>query len=281
MKRTGKRSCLRSFYRHKTGNIPFFGKVWLYFLFLDAFMIRSLFLFCTLLISLHASPQSKTIVLEMGMGTGYPPYQFMENDHPRGFMFDVLQFVARQEGYRVIGKGFPKKRHELMMERGELDAIPNAKEWIDKPEEYLFSDTVVKARDVIFSLKKNPLPFRKVEDLFGKQGIGILGYSYPPLSKYFIDGIILRHDTTNEFQMLQMLQKYRADFGIVNELVGKWLIKQNGWQNQFLISEKDVGFFNYRYMFSHKWKPFVKKLNEHLQRMNKEGVIKKLIRNYQ
>lgn len=244
-------------------------------------MIKLLLFCCTAALFVFASPKDKTIVLEMGMGAGYPPYQFMDEGTPRGIMYDVLEYIAKKEGYHVRGEGFPKKRHELMMERGELDAIPNAKEWIDKPEEYIFSDTVVKARDVIFSLKKNPLSYRKVEDLFGKQGIGILGYSYPPLSKYFKEGIILRHDTTNEIQMLQMLRKYRADFGIINELVGKWLIKQQGWQKQFLVSEEDVGFFNYRYMFSKQWEPFVKKLNVHLEEMKQNRTLHSIIKQYQ
>lgn len=243
-------------------------------------MIRILLFFSTTIL-LFASPKDKTIVLEMGMGAGFPPYQFMEKGIPKGIMYDVLEHIAQKEGYHVRGKGFPKKRHELMMERGELDAIPNAKEWIDRPEKYLFSNTVVKARDVVFSLRTNPLSFRKIDDLFGKQGIGILGYSYPPLSKYFEDGIILRHDTTNEIQLLQMLQKYRADFGIVNEVVGKWLIKQHDWQGQFLISQEDVGFFNYRYMFSRKWEPFVKRLNTHLEKMKKNGELDTLLQNYQ
>lgn len=243
--------------------------------------LKCLTVFYMLTLSLFATPQNKTIVMEMGKEEGYPPYQFFDKGQPKGIMYDVLEVIAKKEGYAIIGRSFPKKRHELMIERGELDVVPNAKEWIDKSEDYLFSEPVIKARDLVFSLKGNPIVFTKIEDLFGKLAIGILGYSYPPLTKYFETGAILRHDTVDESQLIHMLFKYRGDFGIINELVGKWLIRQNGWQGEFLLSKRDVGSFEYRYMFSKQWESFMPKLSRHLQAMKSDGRLKKIIEQYQ
>ncbi|MBT6447353.1 MAG: transporter substrate-binding domain-containing protein, partial [Flavobacteriaceae bacterium] len=117
---------------------------------------------------------------------GYPPYMIKEaGKKESGIMVEVLQIIATKHGYILETKGVPTKRVEKLLKIGDLDATARAKEWVNNPENYEFTDVIVRARDVLFSLKKTPITFRSIEDLFDKDIGTHLGYKYPMLKTYF------------------------------------------------------------------------------------------------
>jgi polar amino acid transport system substrate-binding protein len=212
---------------------------------------------------------------------GYPPYLIKEaGKQERGIMLEVLQIIATKLDYVVETKGIPTKRVEKLINIGDLDATAKAKEWVPNPEDYEFTNVIVRARDVLFSLKKTPIKFQAVEDLFDKDIGTHLGFSYPMLETYFKDKRIRRNDTANGAAMLKMVLKERTDAAVINELVAKWLIRQKHWQGKFVVSEKEIGGFDYRIMFNKKWKSFVQKFNQELTLMKQNGELEKIISKY-
>lgn len=212
---------------------------------------------------------------------GYPPYMIKEaGKKESGIMVEVLQIIATKHGYILETKGVPTKRVEKLLKIGDLDATARAKEWVSNPENYEFTDVIVRARDVLFSLKKTPITFRSIEDLFDKDIGTHLGYKYPMLKTYFKDNRIRRNDTANGTAMLNMVLKERTDAAVMNELVAKWIISKNKWQEKFVISSKEVGGFDYRIMFNKKWKSFVEKFNQELTLMKQNGELERIISKY-
>ncbi|MCP4160535.1 MAG: amino acid ABC transporter substrate-binding protein [Deltaproteobacteria bacterium] len=199
---------------------------------------------------------------------------------PRGIMIETLQIIASKHGYTVKIDRIPRKRVVLRLNSGKLDATPLAKEWISNPENFEFTDSIIRVRDVLFSLQKLPLKFEKIEDLFGKEIGTHLGYKYPMLTTYFKNNRILRNDTISEKAMFEMLLRKRTDAAIINELVGKWHIRKNLWKGKFVASKKDVGGFDYRIMFARKWRDFVHKFNKELSLMKQNGLLEKIISKY-
>jgi polar amino acid transport system substrate-binding protein len=197
-----------------------------------------------------------------------------------GIMVEVLQIIATKHGYILETKGVPTKRVEKLLKIGDLDATARAKEWVNNPENYEFTDVIVRARDVLFSLKKTPITFRSIEDLFDKDIGTHLGYKYPMLKTYFKDNRIRRNDTANGTAMLNMVLKERTDAAVMNELVAKWIIRQNKWQGKFVVSKKEVGGFDYRIMFNKKWRSFVQKFNQELTLMKQNGELERIISKY-
>lgn len=213
--------------------------------------------------------------------TGYPPYMiYNENKNPSGIMYDVLKKVASKYDYAVEVAGIPRRRVNEWLDSNKLDATPRAKEWVPNPDDYVFTEPIVVARDVIFSLIKSPVDFNNIEDLFGKRIGTHLGYKYPLLDQYFKDKKMFRDDANNEIAMLKMVLFKRTDAAIINELVGLWLIKENNWQGKFSISKKDCGSVDYRIMFNKKWIPFVDKFNKELVKMKKDGTLNNIINRY-
>ena len=212
---------------------------------------------------------------------GYPPYMIKEaGKQERGIMFEVLQIIATKLDYVVETKGIPTKRVDNLLKTGDLDATARAKEWVSNPENYEFTDVIVRARDVLFSLKKTPITFRSIEDLFDKDIGTHLGYTYPMLKTYFKDNRIRRNDTDNGTAMLNMVLKERTDAAVINELVAKWIISKNKWKEKFVVSEKEIGGFDYRIMFNKKWRSFVQKFNQELTLMKQNGELEKIISKY-
>ena len=205
--------------------------------------------------------------------SGYPPFMINEmNKKPTGIMFDVLSEIASKKGYEIIIKTLPRKRVDFDLLSGKVDATSRAKEWITNPEDFSFTDIIIEVRDVIFSLKKNPTKFNKIEDLYGKTISTHLGYQYPMLNQGFKDKLISKSNSNSEKAMLGKTFLQRTDAAIINQAVGLWLIKHNPqWQGQFIMSQKMVSGFSYRIMFTKKWLKFVRFFNQELATMKESG----------
>ncbi len=214
---------------------------------------------------------------------GFPPYLIKKEGFPvKGIMFEVLQVISEKHGYSVRPKEIPKNRVTMQIKSGQLDAGAIAKEWVVTPDDYEFTDVIIEVRDVLFSLKGNPIKFGSLEDLFGKKLGTHLGYHYPILAPYFKNKSIKRVDSLTERTMLEMTLHRRTDASVINELVGRWIIKSNpNWRNVYKISKNSVGGYGYRFIFGKKWKNFVGKFNGELSLMKKNGELDRIISKYQ
>ncbi len=223
----------------------------------------------------------KTIVFNMTYD-GYPPYMICNKDREIscGIMYDVFTTIMSRLGFSVETIHVPKKRENDFFLSGKLDAHAMAKEWVKNPEDYVFSDPILKIRNLIFSNVKHPVEFSKIEDLFNKKAITNLGFIYPPLTPFFNNGSINRVDAIGEKSMLKMLLYERGDFAIVNEHVGMWLIKENKWQNKFKISGLDITNYDYRIMFAKKFERIIPQFNKELEEMRESGDLDKIISGY-
>ena len=209
---------------------------------------------------------------------GFPPYVI--SMPPAGIMFDVLKYIAQQQHLKIIPERIPENRVYTSLDSNKLDAHASAREWVERPEKYLFSEPVLKVRDVVFTREDSPFNFNKIEDLFGRS-IGVhTGYSYQSLSKYFENGAIKRLDSNNELYMLNMLSQNRLDVAIITEYVGLWLIKKNQISQRFKISKQAVDTTEYRMVFSKKWQPFLIEFNKALAIMKANGQLTKILSLY-
>ncbi len=229
----------------------------------------------------HQLAADPVIVFNMSP-SGYPPFMINdEQQHPSGIMYDVLKRIALKHHYQIQTTSTPRKRVDIQLDSGKLDASARAKEWMQNPEDYVFTDTIIKVRDVIFSSSKTPLIFNNIEDLYGKTISTHLGYKYPMLDASFNKQKIFKSDSYSEEAMLGKVLIDRADAAIVNESVGLWLIKSKpAWQGQFVIAKKILNSFDFRIMFSKKWRPFVNKFNQELANMKKDGELENIISSY-
>ena len=232
----------------------------------------------------NAEPENKEIVFSFST-EGYPPYLVInENGGVDGIMMDVLREIASRFDFRVVVEWLPTKRGDLYAEEGRVDAKARSEVWVQNPERFYRTDSVVRHTDRLMFLEKNPLEFTEIEDLFGKNIGAILGYGYPMFDEHFANNCINRNDSVSEREMINLVAKERLDAAIVNELVALWIIGQDPeFQSvKFRFSEKKVGDAPYQFMFTKKrnWQPFIEQFNKELKKMRANGRLDEIIAKY-
>mgnify|MGYP000473965320 CR=1 FL=1 len=241
-----------------------------------------IFLLLTFFLTSFLSLRAEEIKFNIGVG-GYPPYMIVQKDKPpKGIMVEVLQVIASKYGHTLKIYKVPRKRVDVMMYSGKLDATPRAKEWNSRPDDFIFTNPIINFKDVLFSSSTNPLKFEKISDLYGKNLSTHLGYKYPILKKHFQNKKINRYDYNSEESMMEkvLFSKGRFNAAVLNEMVGLWIIKNRNWEDKFIVSKKHLASVGYRIMFDKRWKDFVKQFNRELETMKQNKQLDSIINKY-
>lgn len=212
---------------------------------------------------------------------GYPPYLIVENRQPSGIMWDVMSLISKRLGYELIAEKIPRKRVDEMLLEGYIDATPRAREWTDKPEQFLFTDPIVAIEEVFFIPADSDLAYRTPQDLFSKTLVTHLGYLYPTLEPYFDSGQIKRFDVARDRDMFTyVLHGDRFDAAVADRLVGKWLLRNDGLRDRFSISEESISNFGFRIMLRKDCEEFAEKFNRELAKIRENGELDAILANY-
>ncbi|MDE1462084.1 substrate-binding periplasmic protein [Spartinivicinus poritis] len=213
----------------------------------------------------------------------YPPYLFNKQDqldNYEGIITDTLKIIASQLGYEVKTVLLPQNRLKRQLYSGKIDVLPFAIEWIDQRDKVEYSDTIMRVKDVVWSLKSAPVKYSKPEDLFGKNVVTHIGYHYPTLQPYFDSQQIIKKETNTNLNVLKLITKKRTSTGIVAQLTGQWLALQNNWTADLYFSEQEVNGFDYRFLFGKKWKSLIPKFNKQLNKIKTNGTLTTIINKY-
>lgn len=212
---------------------------------------------------------------------GYPPYLINENEKQSGIMWDVVTVIADRLDYRVIPEKIPRKRVDQMLAEGYIDATTRAKEWTDNPNEFAFTHPIVDIEEVLFVPKDSELEFNVPEDLFSHTLVTHLGYHYPSLEPYFESGKIRRFDVSRDKDMFSyVLHGDNMDAAVADQLVGKWILLNEGLQGEFRTTSTKLNKYGFRLMLRKDWADFVESFNRELEVMRENGELDDILANY-
>lgn len=229
----------------------------------------------------NTAAERQTLLFNVAEG-GYPPYTIVSGDgQVSGIMWDVMNALANAHNLQLEVREIPTKRVEDFLLSGELDVSMRAREWSQHPEKFLFSDTVVKIRDVIFTRADTSLRFNTIDDLKGTTLLTHLGYQYPPLEPYFKAGTITQLTVSSQLAMFQRLHKAERFDGVVSDLrTAHWLIKTHGWNGQFAAQPLVLDETDYRFMFAPHWAGYISDFNHTLRKMRDSGELDAIVAKY-
>lgn len=244
--------------------------------------IACLLFLLTFALGTCASPASDENVFRFNISpNGYPPYLIVDQDAPSGIMWDVVSLITERLGCQIVAKKVPRKRVDQMLLDGYIDGTSRAEEWTHEPEKFLFTEPVVKVQEVFFTPKDAGKIYHSPEDLFSKTVITHLGYMYPALEPHFESGAIKRFDVSRERDMfIFLLHGDRFDTAVVNLLVGKWILKNEGLQDRFTISSGGISSYGFRVMLRKESQAFADKFNAELARIRENGELDAILANY-
>lgn len=238
---------------------------------------------CFVSLSTSAATSSDQKIFRFNISpNGYPPYMIVDQGAPSGIMWDVVSLISERLGYQIVARKIPRKRVDQMLLNGYIDGTSRAEEWTQEPEKFLFTEPVVDIQEVFFTPKHTGEAYHSLEDLFSKTVVAHLGYMYPELQPHFESGAIKRFDVSQDRDMFNfLLHGDRFDAAVVDLLVGKWILKNEGLQDQFSVSSGDISSYGFRIMLRKEYQPFVNEFNAELARIRENGELAAILTNYQ
>jgi len=216
---------------------------------------------------------------------GWPPYIITTDEGPNnhGIMVDVMREITSTPDKTVVLAHFPEKRCQLLLKEGHVDAMPKAKEWVEDPSLFYWTDSVISSSDVLVS-RRGECPPAKPEALTGKTIGVVLGYHYPTLAPLFKDGIIKRHDAHNTTNLMRMVKRGHIDIAVTNRHVAEWIIKNNDDMSavEFSFSNRPIASAPYRFAFTKTWpcEKFIQLFNMELEAMKMDGRLQAIVKKY-
>jgi len=175
------------------------------------------------------------------------PLVHIEGDQPKdGFLFDIMQSLARQVGRPAEFHVLARLRVQTALDRGEVDIrCYAAQSWLTNLSgDYIWSLPLMTQRDLLVSTADNAKPIRS--DQLDKENIGtVLGYTYPILQHLFDNHQLRREDARSQDQVLQKLAAGRYRYAVANQWSLDWFNRHQPADKQLcgvsIIEEQAVG----------------------------------------
>ncbi|MBF0454104.1 MAG: transporter substrate-binding domain-containing protein [Magnetococcales bacterium] len=160
----------------------------------------------------------------------YPPFNYFENGHPKGFSIDYMNLLAKKLGITIQYVTGPN--WETFMEQlrdGRLDIMLNIVK-TDKRSDYLTFTPPYAESPAVFVTRKDRQPVRNFDDLFGKQIAIPKGFFYQEiLEKEYPEIQLLL--TENLQESLQAVAGGEAEAALGGLAIENWLIQKYSLTN--------------------------------------------------
>lgn len=239
---------------------------------------RLIFIFMALSIVLNAQNTIK-------MATGeYEPYTSSEMSGG-GFFTEIVTAACEEVNVKVEYDFYPWKRCEKLLETGGVFAIFPYVKTEEREKNFLFTDVVTHSTGKFFYLKSkfpSGIKYTDLKDLKKYTIGGTLGYWYEDLfKKNNLNVEYVSEDLLN----IKKLEQGRIDLIVADELMG-WRLIQSTFknkQNEFATLEKPLNQSDFFMMVSKKYpnsNSILKKINDGLAIIKKNGVYKKILKKY-
>jgi polar amino acid transport system substrate-binding protein len=214
-----------------------------------------------------------------------PPYFISGSEEEgNGILMDVLRAVTGPLDCTVTFRRLPDRRGWDMLAHGGVDVYATAREWIENPDRFLWTEPFMHNDDVLVYRAGSPQIYSGPESLYGRTVACIKGFVYPALEDHFGPGRIMRIDATSPEAMLELLVRGRADAVLVNHTEIRWILRTNRdlEPHRFRIDPEPVGRALFRFLFPRDrgWEPMVEQFNRRLRAMRRDGSLAAILDRY-
>ena len=192
------------------------------------------------LLSLSATADDKGDTVYLYTYHNKPPF-IVDLNTRSGLYFDLATYLSAKDPSHLYQTEFvPRRRLDRLIETDKLDGvvIGVSPVWFNDKDrkKFLWLPAIYDDRDEFVSLKSKPFEFRGAESLNNKIVAGVAGYYYFGINESVKSRLLDRIDTIGERQVLELVEKGRADFGIVSQSVFIYLNKIEELKNIYHFS---------------------------------------------
>ncbi|MCR8924284.1 transporter substrate-binding domain-containing protein [Dasania sp. GY-MA-18] len=162
----------------------------------------------------------------------YPPLSWLKDNELVGVTKDIIQHVFKDQGYQVTLYVLESwKRCMLEVEMGNID-IALAFKTPERSKSFAFSkEYLIEEKIAIFVHKNNSFKFDSWQDLQGKRGGMVLGYSYGDDFDHFLESNTHIERVSSNFQNITKLALNRIDFMPFERNSGILQVQAHGYES--------------------------------------------------
>ena len=173
--------------------------------------------FVLLMISLDGTAQPTKIVFSVN-APGTKPYLYFDvkSNTYQGIVVDFFASIDQENAMSIEYLDTSRNRYEKTLRSKQADLFLSAKDWLQTPEAYLFSNTIALQQSHFYATQ----PFAESFDLNALQPTTICtrtNFMYPTLDKSFQTGRLMRLDSTDQSTMTAMLLKGRCQYLVIGK----------------------------------------------------------------
>ena len=178
-------------------------------------------LLCLTALAHGADIKDKTPKVRFAVNTpGAAPYLYYDENSKRyeGIVVDFFNSDELSNQFRIVYLDSNRARSEDLLKSSSIDLFLSSESWISKPNDFLFSEELIKHDSYIYSTSNFEGPFVPEENL-SSSICTRYGFTYPVLQPFFErkEDNIQRVDSSSQYTMAMMMSKGRCDFAIMNE----------------------------------------------------------------
>jgi len=210
----------------------------------------------------------------------FPPFCYIENDQPKGVFFDIVTTVFEGMGASYKFQFYPFKR-ALFMATQKEKAFVGIYKTDERLQKLDYSKPFYKEKTVFFVAKGQGFRYSTINDLKGKH-IGVkLGWSYGREFDQARESKLFTTTVGSQKQIFRLLLAGKLDTVVDNELSGMSVINDLRLKQNIEVLPKPLLEGNI-YIAIRKGANtgLIKKFNNHVKRIEKNGTFEKILANY-
>jgi len=248
-------------------------------------IIRTIFFLFALFAHLGFAPTSHSgETIRYGIPEpNYPPYLMSDKDGQYGIVGETFIAVSKSIGHQVDILVLPGKRIRYRGKLGKLDATSNALEWETDTAGMIWTDGIIRVSANVVVIDAPHIEIIAPDELRGKSVALMRDYIYPSLESMIKDKSILVARAPKFESLFRMIVSQRVDYGVLDQNVAKWVIRENKMAFARSLHFITPGFDEVEFrilLFSKKWTPFVGKFNLALAKFKTSGGFQKILDKY-
>ena len=144
----------------------------------------------------------------------WPPFFMAEDGRYYGIAIEILEEIIAQTGDSIEVVNLPNLRARKAFERGDVDIlILDSPTWNSAQENQiaLFSETIMKVNEYVYTLNKKEIKIDSFSDLVGKKIHIMRGYHYVLLEDAFLPVPFTIESVNDASLLVHLLAKQRTD----------------------------------------------------------------------
>lgn len=200
---------------------------------------------------------------------------------PVGILTDFLEQLSKAMNLQIVFLPTARKKIEEQLVTNQADAAFLAPQWVLKPAELVFTDTVLIHRQYFYSLA----PFTpgqagpgNIEDsLRGKAVCIRQDFLYPELNELFGKKLIVRTNVSSQDKLMDMLVENHCELIYMNDLRAQWALNNQALPRRVFRSPYSFAEDKVPLALSSKWAPRLQEFNKQIRILHQTGEIQRII----